>query len=166
VDAIAKAAGCNKQLLYHYFKDKEGLFKAVMVQVLSEKPPIAMATLEQLEKHLEEMLEHVAGKRDWFRMMLWEVLQVPPEGPVVAEDLRSEHIQTALCDVSRLQKEGVFDPALPPRFVMLVMMGLLAFPVIMPHLARIVTGMRPGTPEFRAEHLKVVVRVARALGRA
>ena len=33
VDSIAKLAGCNINLVYHYFKNKENLFVAVMEEV-------------------------------------------------------------------------------------------------------------------------------------
>src|SRR5215468_12319801 len=34
-DAIARAAGVNKALLYYYFKDKEALYQAVLDEVFS-----------------------------------------------------------------------------------------------------------------------------------
>lgn len=165
VDSIARNSGCNKQLIYHYYGDKEGLFKAVLLQVLSERPPVTMTTQEDLPKQLEDVMEHMQGKKEWLRMMMWEVLQSDPDGPVVAEELRREHLDESCEDMCKFQRLGLLDADLPPRFVMLVMMGLLSFPATMPHLARILTGMKPDSPEFRAEYLRVVMRLVQGLGR-
>src|SRR5437016_5435911 len=37
VDLIARRARINKRMLYHYFGDKEGLFKAVLRRKISER---------------------------------------------------------------------------------------------------------------------------------
>src|ERR1700677_679194 len=37
VDAIARRANINKRMLYHYFGDKEELFKAVLRRKISER---------------------------------------------------------------------------------------------------------------------------------
>ena len=37
VDAIAQRAAINKRMLYHYFGDKEGLFKAVLRRKVAER---------------------------------------------------------------------------------------------------------------------------------
>lgn len=36
IDAIAKRAETNKRMLYHYFENKEGLYKAVMIEAYRE----------------------------------------------------------------------------------------------------------------------------------
>src|SRR5580692_3648685 len=41
VDVIARRADINKRMLYHYFGDKEGLFKAVLRRKLSERRALA-----------------------------------------------------------------------------------------------------------------------------
>ena len=37
VDAIARRAAINKRMLYHYFGDKEGLFRAVLRRKIAER---------------------------------------------------------------------------------------------------------------------------------
>src|SRR3954469_8139083 len=74
VDAIARLAGCNKQLIYHYFGDKNGLFDAVMSDVLSDKPPFTATSRAELGEHLVQVFEDVPKRQPWLRLLMWEAL--------------------------------------------------------------------------------------------
>lgn len=56
VDAIAKRAGANKRMLYHYFGNKRDLFLAVLEHIYEE------IRREEADLHLEK-LDPVAGMR-------------------------------------------------------------------------------------------------------
>src|SRR5947207_3655114 len=44
VDRIADRAGINKRMLYHYFGDKEGLFREVLRRKIAERQAWGVAT--------------------------------------------------------------------------------------------------------------------------
>lgn len=163
VDGIARRAGCNKQLIYHYFGDKNGLFEAVLTEILADRPPMNITGAADLAQNLEATYEHMSKKRAWTRMMMWEALTEDPDGPLVAEEQRRAHIDTAAQDVERLQAAGVFDPVLSPRIVLFAAMALLSAPAQMPHLVRILTGHRACDEGFRRPYLRLVARLFSAL---
>ena len=71
VDAIAKRAGVNKRMLYHYFGDKQGLYLAVLEETYS-----AIRHAEQ-DLHLTE-LDPVAGMRKLV-LFTWQYFIDHPE---------------------------------------------------------------------------------------
>jgi AcrR family transcriptional regulator len=163
VDAIAKRADCNKQLIYHYFGDKAGLYEAVVRDVLSLRPPIGSLTRGTLEQRVDTLLEQeLPLRREWMRMMSWEALQ-SPEGPLVAEEARRAHLEGAVAEVEAAQEAGVLDKSLPPRLLILAMMSVCMLPLLLPQLARLLTGLDPASPEFQKEHGRMVRWIARRL---
>jgi len=66
VDAIARRAGVNKQLLFYYYHSKRGLFHAVLGQVAAEleqalagQAPAEGRPLQRLQRVLEAQCDHL-----------------------------------------------------------------------------------------------------------
>ena len=70
VDAIARRANINKRMLYHYFGDKEGLFKAVLSRKISERQAWAEALSGEPEETLPFWFEAACKDADWVRLLL------------------------------------------------------------------------------------------------
>jgi AcrR family transcriptional regulator len=163
VDAIARLAGCNKQLIYHYFGDKNGLFDAVMSSVLSDKPPFAATSRAEFAEHLVHVFEDGPKRRPWLRLLMWEALAYE-DRPLVAEETRRGFACRGAEDMERAQATGMIDPALPPRMVLLAMMALAVFPWVLPQMTRLVTGHAPSDPLFKRQYGQVLRAIARRLG--
>src|ERR1700722_7975419 len=69
VDAIARRASINKRMLYHYFGDKEELFKAVLRRKISERQAWADAVSGEPEETLPFWFEAACKDADWIRML-------------------------------------------------------------------------------------------------
>src|SRR5579859_5771452 len=75
VDAIARRASINKRMLYHYFGDKEELFKAILRRKISERQAWADALSGEPEETLPFWFEAACNDADWVRLFQWEALQ-------------------------------------------------------------------------------------------
>lgn len=162
VDEIARRAGCNKQLLYHYFKDKSGLYEAAITDVLGSRPPLEVGTRADFEEMLNKGFTDGYLRRRFLRMLMWEAL-TDEERVVGAEKRRA--ISSGIAEhVSRAQASGLVDPALPSRFVLLAIFALISLPWLLPQFAWLVTGHRPHEPEFQAGYGRVLRALARRFG--
>src|SRR5580692_4862063 len=75
VDLIARRAAINKRMLYHYFGDKEGLFKAVLRLKISQRQAWAENLSGDPGESLKFWFEAACRDADWVRMLEWEALQ-------------------------------------------------------------------------------------------
>jgi AcrR family transcriptional regulator len=163
VDAIARASGCNKQLIYHYFGDKQGLYAAVVHDVLCARPPVALTDAENLGDLLARVAEdEIPARREWLRMMAWEGLADEGE-PVVAEELRRANLEAVVAHVTGAQEAGVIVRRPPARFLLLAVMSVAMLPYLLPQLARLLTGLHPDSDAFRREHAALLREVGRWL---
>src|SRR5216117_2036937 len=84
VDVIARRAAINKRMLYHYFGDKEGLFREVLRRKIAERQAWNAATPEQPAEYLPLLFDLACKDADWIRLLEWEALR-GGEKPVIDE---------------------------------------------------------------------------------
>jgi AcrR family transcriptional regulator len=161
VDAIARRAGINKRMLYHYFGDKEGLFKAVLSRKITQRQAWAEALSGEPEETLPFWFEMTCKDADWVRLFQWEALQGNWQN-VINEAERLESMARAVERIRRQQERGQISSELDPRHVMLTMRSLTMFPVAFPQLTRLITGKSVFDPKFQRERLEFLKKFAAA----
>ncbi|MFD0688415.1 TetR/AcrR family transcriptional regulator [Actinomadura fibrosa] len=153
VQDIADRAGLNKQLINYYFGGKEGLYREIGRR-WEEREAEFNDPAVPLDELLVRYLRHAFDDPRGTRLNAWSGLtedtdDFPPE---MREDLS---------DMERRKAAGELADDLDPAAVMLVMMGVVAAPIVMPLAVRRVFGMDPRSPEFRdhyAEQLRRMIR--------
>src|SRR5208283_3037003 len=75
VDFIARRAAINKRMLYHYFGNKEGLFKAVLRRKINERQAWAENLSGDPAESLAFWFDAACNDTDWVRLFEWEALQ-------------------------------------------------------------------------------------------
>ena len=162
VARIARRARVNKRMLYHYFGNKDDLFRAILGQKLGERMTWATAAPDDPAEWLAYWLDVVCRDPDWVRLMQWEALETG-HGAVTREEDRQRAADWAVESMRRRQEAGLLDPALDPAQTLLSMLALTTFPVAFPQIARLVTGLEPTDPRFRTQRTEVLRAFARSL---
>jgi AcrR family transcriptional regulator len=163
VDSIARRARVNKRMLYHYFGDKEDLFRQILARKLRERAASVAAAPEDAAGSLAFWFDVVCRDRDWVRLMQWEALHAG-DGRVLRETERRRAFQRGLEKLRGQQGKGLIASDLDPQHMLLSMMALTTFPVAFPQLTRLVTGRGPGDRAFQRQQAVFLRRLARSFG--
>jgi AcrR family transcriptional regulator len=155
VDAIASRAGVNKRMLYHYFEDKEGLFRAVLRHKIAERMTRveAQAADSHLGSDVPLWFKQNCLDADWVRLLAWESLQTV-KGRVLDEVDRRKLSRRAVLLVKRKQELGQLRRDVSPEFLHLAKVSLSMFPMALPQLVRLITGRSPHDTKFQRDYAK------------
>src|SRR5436190_10581372 len=69
VDEIARRAGINKRMLYHYFGDKEALFRQVLRRKMAERKTWGSATPDEPAESLPYWFDLACKDLGWIRLL-------------------------------------------------------------------------------------------------
>jgi AcrR family transcriptional regulator len=159
---IAERAGINKERLYKYFGDKQALFDTVLTGEL-DKLAASVAPLpggfEDIGEFAGRTFDYQAAHPELVRLLLWEGLS---GGPVADEANRTAHYKQKARAYAAAQRDGILDDDLDPEHLAFMIIGLAAWWISAPQLARMLTGADDSDP---AEHARRRASVVSAAGR-
>lgn len=136
VDDIARRASINKQLVYHYFGSKDGLYTAVLEQVYHEireqEAALALETLpaeEAMRRVVEFSFDYLHDSPDFVRILADENAHGGRhlQGSSAVEEMNRPIIELMRTTLSRGIEEGVFRRGLDPLHVYLSIAGMSFF---------------------------------------
>ena len=149
-DAIARRAGVNKRMLFYCFGSKQGLYREVLKRKLDEKERVIQSLPDDLADGLLQMYDAGCADLDWVRMLEWEALACTNRAAIGEEDRRAL-FETALSRLRKADEQGAMAaPTSPHLFISLLAVSF--FPLAFPQMIRLVTGMAPTDPGFKAKH--------------
>jgi len=159
VDEIARRAAINKRMLYHYFGDKEDLFKAVLRRKISQRQAWAENLTGDPAESLPFWFEAACKDLDWVRMLEWEALQSTGQ-KVIDEKERRAAAARGLERVRQRQARGQISSEFDPRHVVLAMRSLTMFPMAFPQLTEMIMGRSVFDPKFQRERAAFLKKFA------
>ena len=137
-DAITRAARVNKRMLYHYFGNKQGLYRAVLVRQWSELRKwferIPMSNLDGssdkshiLFRILRTYSEFIAANPDFVRLLMWEGLQGGKTSKSLWKEVRGPLFEDIRALLEATKREGRFARELDTGHLVISLMGAINF---------------------------------------
>ncbi|MCJ7843680.1 TetR family transcriptional regulator [Lederbergia sp. NSJ-179] len=120
VDRIAKNAGCNKNLIYVYFENKETLFTTVLDKHLTRVYEEIFFTPEDLAGYAIKVFDWAMTHPQIVRLMTWYSLEQKEDNLTERASVRDKKIK-AIMDA---QNDGLVGKTFTPGFLMTAVMAL------------------------------------------
>jgi AcrR family transcriptional regulator len=120
VDRIARTAGCNKNLIYIYFEDKETLFTTVLMKHLMRVHEEQPFTPDDLPGFAGRLFDWAMAKPDLMRLLAWSTLEQMGNGS--AE--RAGALQGKISKLAAAQQAGHVGSEFPADFLVTAIMSI------------------------------------------
>jgi AcrR family transcriptional regulator len=148
-DAIARRAHLNERMIFYCFESKEGLYRAVLARHLSAKAALIESMPdEDFASSMVRGFDECCDDIDSLRMWQWEALD-KSNRKLVAEEERRTFLQSEVARWRRAKASGTLPADADEEMLLLVSSALRVFPLILPQVVSLVTGMDPLDLEFR-----------------
>ncbi|GAB4583458.1 TetR family transcriptional regulator [Nocardia sp. IFM 10818] len=133
VDRIARNANANKQLIYAYFGDKQQLFHQVLEKAVLDVAESVTTDIEDLDTWIDEHVDYHREHPELLRLLMWEALELGP-GSGTAGEVRAERYNQKRVKVGAAQGKGLMRKDMPPGYVLLLLMGMINYPAMLPQV--------------------------------
>ena len=163
VDVIARRGKVNKRMLYHYFADKEGLFRAVLRHKIRERTSRIESHAASTDEisNVSLWFQQNCQDTDWVRLLAWESLQTT-KGVVPDEAERRRTVRQAAAHLRRKQAAGILRKDVAAPYLQLAKVSLSMFPLALPQIARLITGHSPHDEKFQRAYARFLETISAA----
>jgi AcrR family transcriptional regulator len=161
VDRIAKTAEANKQLIYAYFGNKDGLFDAALTESCTALADSVPFDADDIPGYVGRLFDYAVEHPEVFRLVTWAGL----ERPTAVAEFEADSYGAKLAAITEAQRDGRLDSSLPPADLLALVMGLAGAWFSASEAIRRFDSQDPWSPERLAQFRDAAVEaVARIIG--
>jgi TetR/AcrR family transcriptional regulator len=139
---IVKASRVNKRMIYHYFGDKEGLYRAIfrhqwgelkewfdreLSRRLESGAPWPTDAASILMEAVDISSDFMASHQFFIRLMMWEGLEGGQISRSIWTDVRGPLYAQVEFLIRQAQQEGSLDPRTDPAHLVISFLGAVSF---------------------------------------
>jgi TetR/AcrR family transcriptional regulator len=167
IDEIALSAGINKRMIYAYFGDKDGLYRAALDACLTQvlevaqegSVPAGLPLRVRAEAIIRRFFEYLSLHPEAVRLLAWEALSRERRGRRILLRRLEDGLEPLRALVRRGVELGQFRADLDPRVFVLTVDALLLGYFNQRHLVEALWKTDLGAPAAREAVLSQFLRI-------
>lgn len=133
IETIARRAGCNRAMIYFYFKGKSALFEAALDKVADDRISQMQAQPGSLAEGLIYWFRQNLADPQRIRLVMQEALADRAGGAAPAR--RAAYLDRQLLVVRAFQAKGLLRADLDARHLLTLFLAITSFPACFPKIA-------------------------------
>ena len=163
VDRIARRARVNKRMLYYCFGAKHILYREVLRRKIDERAGFIESMPDNFNDAMVHMYRSGGTDIEFARLMEWEAID-NGRGRLIAEAERRELFEKALTRLRHGQRAGWLPKRVDLTQLFISMIALAIFPLVMPQMIRLITGLEPTDRRFQRQRIDFMRWLGARLG--
>jgi AcrR family transcriptional regulator len=156
VDRIAKTAQANKQLIYAYFGNKDGLFDAALTDSCTALADSVPFDAEDIPGYVGRLFDYALEHPEIFRLVTWAGL----ERPTAVAEFEADSYGAKLAAITEAQHDGRLAPSPAPAYLLALVMALASAWFSASEAIRRYDSQDPWSPKRLAEFRDAAVDAA------
>jgi TetR/AcrR family transcriptional regulator len=150
IEAVARRAKLQKQLIYHYFSSKKALFDQILQATLLEREAWSIPE-EAPETMFRKRFALAAADPVWLRYLLWEAAAFGETKRIAWRARRAAALRNQRNAIAAQQRRGALPKTFKAELLQLAMYALANYPFAFPQVTKLVTGTLPQTKVFEQQ---------------
>jgi len=122
VDRIATVGQANKQLIYAYFGNKDGLFDAALAETCGAMRDAVPFEADDIPGYVGRLFDYAVEHPEVFRLVTWAGL----ERPTAMAQFETESYTAKLASIKHAQRAGRLDASFAPADLLALVMAMAA----------------------------------------
>src|SRR5215211_5442182 len=123
VDRLAQRAGCNKQLIYAYFGNKEQLFDTTIAHATAELAGVVEFDPTDLAGYARGLYDFMTARPELARLVRWHALERPGVAGRLPELVARTTSQ--IDELATAQRQGAVDDTIPAALLLVFAIALV-----------------------------------------
>jgi AcrR family transcriptional regulator len=156
VDRIAKTAQANKQLIYAYFGNKDGLFDAALTDSCTALADSVPFDAEDIPGYVGRLFDYAVEHPEIFRLVTWAGL----ERPTAVAEFEADSYGAKLAAITEAQHDGRLAASPAPADLLALVMALASAWFSASEAIRRYDSQDPWSPKRLAEFRDAAVDAA------